>query len=322
MGLSLSKLAVKFGCDLVGNPETQVTHAATLLSAQKGAISFFSNPSYKEQLISSKASAVVIANAHVDICKTNALISDDPYLTFSKIVALLNPPASMSAGIDKNVSISGDIDISKSAYIGPFCRISGNVKIGRNTYIGPGCIIEGDVEIGDNSKLIANVTLVNKISLGKRAIIHPGAVIGSDGFGNVKTEKGWFKIPQIGGVTIGDDVEIGANTTVDRGSLDNTELENGVRLDNLIQIGHNVSIGEHTAIAASAAIAGSVIIGKRCLIAGQVGIVGHIEICDDVRVNGGSVVTKNILEPGIYSGSFAADKDKVWKKLVGKFRRL
>ncbi len=322
MGLSLSELAVKFGCDVVGDPETQITYAATLSSAQEGAISFFSNSSYKDQLISSNASAVVMATAHTGICDINALISDDPYLTFSKIVAILNPPDSISSGIDENVSISGDIDISKSAYIGPFCRIAGNIKIGKNTYIGPGSIIEGDVEIEENSKLVANVTLVNNIKIGKRTIIHPGVVIGSDGFGNAKTEKGWFKIPQIGGVTIGDDVEIGANTSVDRGSLDNTELKNGVRLDNLIQIGHNVSIGEHTAIAASAAIAGSTIIGKRCLIAGQVGIVGHIKICDDVRINGGSVVTKDISEPGIYSGSFAADKDKAWKRLVAKFRRL
>lgn len=322
MDFSIAELAVKFGCDFIGNPKTRISYASTLISAQQGAISFYTNSFYLEQLKSTKASVVVIKSSDISNCSVDALLSDDPYLIFSKIVALLNPLPIFESGINSSASISEKAQISDSAFIGPHCCIGDEVDIGENVYVGPGCIIDGNIEVGANTRLIANVTLINKIKIGKRVIIHPGAIIGSDGFGNAKTDKGWLKIAQLGGVRVGDDVEIGSNTTVDRGSLDDTEINDGVRLDNQIQIGHNVSIGEDTAIAASAAIGGSAIIGKRCMIAGQVGMVGHITVCDDVRINGGSVVTKNIKKPGVYSGSFAADEDKIWKKLVAKIRRL
>jgi len=322
LDLSIAELAVKFGCDITGNPKTRISHASTLRSAEQGAISFYTNSFYLEQLKSTKASVVVINSIDIPNCPVDALITDDPYLIFSKIVALLNPLPIFKSGFNSSASISIKAKISDSVFIGPHCCIGDEVNIAENVYIGPGCIIDGNIEIGANTRLIANVTLINKVKIGERTIIHPGAIIGSDGFGNVKTDNGWLKIPQLGGVKIGDDVEIGSNTTIDRGSLDDTEINNGARLDNQIQIGHNVFIGEDTAIAASAAIAGSAIIGKRCMIAGQVGMVGHIEICDDVRINGGAVVTKDIKRPGIYSGSFPADEDKVWKKLVAKIRRL
>jgi len=318
---TLGDLAVRYGCDLLGDPNTEISHISTLESGQTGSLSFFSNRSYINKLRETKASAVIISPDDIEHCSVGAIITDDPYLLYSKIVELLHPLRVNSPGISKSAVIEKNCNISDSCYVGPLTSISDGVKINENVYIGPGCVIHGDIEIARDSRLHANITIINSVKIGERTQIHPGVVIGADGFGNVKTPNGWKKINQIGGVIIGDDVEIGSNTTIDRGSITNTVIENGARLDNLIQIGHNTVIGEHTAIASSAAIAGSVNIGKNCMIAGQVGIVGHIEICDDVRINGAAVVTKDIKKSGIYSGSIPFEDDKKWKKLVAKFKR-
>ena len=321
MTCTLGDLAVRYGCDLLGDPNTEISHISTLESGQTGSLSFFSNRSYINKLRETKASAVIISPDDIEHCSVGAIITDDPYLLYSKIVELLHPLRVNSPGISKSAVIEKNCNISDSCYVGPLTSISDGVKINENVYIGPGCVIHGDIEIARDSRLHANITIINSVKIGERTQIHPGVVIGADGFGNVKTPNGWKKINQIGGVIIGDDVEIGSNTTIDRGSITNTVIENGARLDNLIQIGHNTVIGEHTAIASSAAIAGSVNIGKNCMIAGQVGIVGHIEICDDVRINGAAVVTKDIKKSGIYSGSIPFEDDKKWKKLVAKFKR-
>ena len=321
MTYTLGDLAARYGCDLLGDPNIEISHFSTLDSGQNGSLSFFSNQSYINKLRETRASAVIISPNDIEHCSVGAIITDDPYLLYSKIVELLHPLRVINPGISESAVIEKNSNISDSCYIGPLTSISDGVKINENVYIGPGCVIHGDIEIARNSRLHANVTIINSVKIGARTQIHPGAVIGADGFGNVKTPNGWKKINQIGGVIIGDDVEIGSNTTIDRGSIENTVIENGVRLDNLIQIGHNTVIGEHTAIASSAAIAGSVNVGKNCMIAGQVGIVGHIEICDDVRINGAAVVTKDIKNPGIYSGSIPFEDDKKWKKLVAKFKR-
>ena len=321
MTYTLGDLAARYGCDLLGDPNIEISHFSTLDSGQDGSLSFFSNQAYINKLRETRASAVIISPNDIEHCSVGAIITDDPYLLYSKIVELLHPLRVINPGISESAVIEKNSNISDSCYIGPLTSISDGVKINENVYIGPGCVIHGDIEIARNSRLHANVTIINSVKIGARTQIHPGAVIGADGFGNVKTPNGWKKINQIGGVIIGDDVEIGSNTTIDRGSIENTVIENGVRLDNLIQIGHNTVIGEHTAIASSAAIAGSVNIGKNCMIAGQVGIVGHIDICDDVRINGAAVVTKDIKKPGIYSGSIPCEDDKKWKKLVAKFKR-
>ena len=321
MTYTLGDLAARYGCDLLGDPNIEISHFSTLDSGQTGSISFFSNRSYINKLRETKSSAVIIRPDDLEHCSVGAIITDDPYLLYSKIVELLHPLRVINPGISESAAIEKNSNISDSCYIGPLTSISDGVKINENVYIGPGCVIHGDIEIARNSRLHANITIINSVKIGERTQIHPGVVIGADGFGNVKTLNGWKKINQIGGVIIGDDVEIGSNTTIDRGSIENTVIENGVRLDNLIQIGHNTVIGEHTAIASSAAIAGSVNIVKNCMIAGQVGIVGHIEICDDVRINGAAVVTKDIKKPGIYSGSIPCEDDKKWKKLVAKFKR-
>ena len=321
MTYTLGDLAARYGCDLLGDPNIEISHFSTLDTGQDGSLSFLSNQSYINKLRETRASAVIISPNDIEYCSVGAIITDDPYLLYSKIVELLHPLRAINPGISESAVIEKNSNISDSCYIGPQTSISDGVKINENVYIGPGCVIHGDIEIARNSRLHANVTIINSVKIGARTQIHPGAVIGADGFGNVKTPNGWKKINQIGGVIIGDDVEIGSNTTIDRGSIENTVIENGVRLDNLIQIGHNTVIGEHIAIASSAAIAGSVNIGKNCMIAGQVGIVGHIEICDDVRINGAAVVTKDIKKPGIYSGSIPCEDDKKWKKLVAKFKR-
>ena len=321
MTCTLGDLAVRYGCDLIGDPNIEISHISTLESGRTGSLSFFSNRSYIKKLRETRASAVIISPDDIEYCSVGAIITDDPYLLYSKIVELLHPLRVTNPGISESAVIEKNSNISDSCYVGPLTSVSDGVKINENVYIGPGCVIHGDIEIARDVRLHANITIINSVKIGERTEIHPGVVIGADGFGNVKTLNGWKKINQIGGVIIGNDVEIGSNTTIDRGSIENTVIKNGVRLDNLIQIGHNTVIGEHTAIASSAAIAGSVNIGKNCMIAGQVGIVGHIEVCDDVRINGAAVVTKDIKKPGIYSGSIPFENDKKWKKLVAKFKR-
>jgi UDP-3-O-[3-hydroxymyristoyl] glucosamine N-acyltransferase len=194
--------------------------------------------------------------------------------------------------------------------------------IGENVYVGPGTVIGPDCVVGDDCRFIANVTLARAVRVGRRGIFHPGVVLGSDGFGNAMTPEGWIKVPQVGGVLIGDDVEIGANTTVDCGAIDDTVIEDGVRIDNLCMIAHNVHVGAHTAMAAMVGIAGSTTIGKRCLFAGKAGVVGHINICDDVVALGKAVLSRDITEPGAYGASFPAEPARDWAKKVGRFRRL
>jgi UDP-3-O-[3-hydroxymyristoyl] glucosamine N-acyltransferase len=200
--------------------------------------------------------------------------------------------------------------------------IGADVVLGDYVAVGAGCFVGPGCRLGPSTRLHANVTLVEDVRMGARCIVHPGAVIGSDGFGNARGSEGWIKVPQVGGVLIGDDVEIGANTTIDRGAIEDTVIENGVRLDNLIQIAHNVRIGEHTAMASLSGVSGSTVIGKRCMFAGQTGVVGHIRICDDVVIGGATMVSKDIREPGFYTASFPAEKDRDWKRKVARFRRL
>ncbi|MCB1841449.1 MAG: UDP-3-O-(3-hydroxymyristoyl)glucosamine N-acyltransferase, partial [Halioglobus sp.] len=188
--------------------------------------------------------------------------------------------------------------------------------------ISAGCVLERDVHIGDDTHILPNATIMHGVRIGARCIVHPGAVIGADGFGIAMSKEGWVKVPQLGGVMIGDDVEIGANTAVDRGAIDDTVLENGVRLDNLIQIGHNVRIGEHSALAAMVGVSGSATIGKRCLLAGQSGLVGHITLCDDVVIGGATMVTKDITSPGTYVASFPAEPNREWRRQIARFRRM
>lgn len=321
MPASLGELAAEFGCDLVGDPEIRVDRVATLTNASTESIAFLANPAYRKQLLTTKAAAVVVTEVDAGKCPVAALISDNPYATYARIASLLHPPARHSAGIHTSAVIADTASISVSAHVSANVVIGEDCSIGDGVYIAAGCVIGKRCSIGRDSQILANATLVEDVRIGERTIIHPGAVIGSDGFGNVRDDSGWIKIPQVGGVVIGNDVEIGTNTAVDRGAIDDTVIEDGVRLDNLIQIGHNARIGAHTAIAGMTAIAGSATVGKRCMIAGLAGVIGHVTVCDDVVISAQALITKDIHEPGVYSATFGAEKDKVWKRLVARFRR-
>jgi UDP-3-O-[3-hydroxymyristoyl] glucosamine N-acyltransferase len=322
MATSLADLATQFGCELIGDPSVTVTRVATLSGADDQCVSFLSNPAYRDQLSNTRAAAVILRACDEPACPVASLIDPNPYLLYARVAAVLHPPASPSAGIHSSAVVAG------TARISPDAHVAANVVVGENSVVSDGVVIGPNSVIGDNcsvgvgTRLIANVTLVDDVIIGARCIVHPGAVIGCDGFGNAMSNTGWVKVPQVGGVRIGNDVEIGANTTIDRGAIEHTVIENGVRLDNLVQIAHNVRVGEHSALAAMTGISGSTVIGKRCMFGGQTGTVGHLTICDDVIVTGKSMVTKSISAPGTYSGGFAAEEAGMWKKRMARFKRL
>jgi UDP-3-O-[3-hydroxymyristoyl] glucosamine N-acyltransferase len=322
MQTSLGELATRFGCELVGDPDSAITHVATLANAGPLSLSFLANPAYRAELEVTRAGAVVVRADDADVCPVPALISRDPYETYARIAGVLHPPASFPPGTHESATVSGSATVSATAHVAARAVVGDGAIVADGASIGPGAVVGPRCRVGESTRLHANVTLVEDVRIGKRCIIHPGAVIGCDGFGNARSDTGWVKVPQIGGVEIGDDVEIGANTTIDRGSIEDTVIGNGVRLDNLIQIAHNVRIGEHTAMAAQSGVSGSTVIGKRCMFAGQSGLVGHITICDDVVIGGATMVSKDIREPGFYTASFPAEKDRDWKRKVARFRRL
>ena len=238
------------------------------------------------------------------------------------MAAVICPRQEYTPAVHPSAVISASAKVDASAHIAANAVVEDGATVGANAYIGPGTVVGPGCIVGDDCRLLANVTFVRDVTTGSRCIFHSGSVVGADGFGNAKTEDGWVNVPQVGGVRIGDDVEIGSCTSVDCGAIDDTVIENGVRLDNQIQIGHNVHLGEHTAVAASAAIAGSVHIGKRCLIAGLAGINGHIKICDDVIILGKGMVTKDITMAGSYASNFPVEDARTWNRRVAKFRRL
>lgn len=322
MAVSLGELASRFGLELKGDPETLVSRVATLGNASGDAVSFFANPVYRDQLMVTAAAAVILKPESSEDCVVNALLSSDPYLAYARVAAMLHPAPAISPGVHSRAYVAATATVHASATVAANATIGEHCEIGARCFVGAGVAVGDNVLVGDGTHLLANCTIMHGVQIGERCIIHPGAVIGADGFGNAKSAEGWVKVPQIGSVRIGNDVEIGANTTVDRGAIDDTVIENGVRLDNQIQIGHNVLIGEHTAIASQCGISGSATIGKRCLLAGQSGLVGHIAICDDVVIGGATMVTKNITTPGFYTASFPAEPDREWKRRVARFRRM
>lgn len=322
MGFTLGELATRFGCDLVGDPEIVISGVATLSCAEEGRISFLANKAYAEALQSTRASAVILREADLQYCNTCALVSANPYLTFARVAGVLYPETAVNAGIHASAHIADSAKIDPAAHVAANAFVDADCEIAAQVFVGPGVVIGPRCRVGTQTRLMANSTLVQDVTIGARSIIHSGAVIGSDGFGNAMSDEGWVKVRQVGGVRIGDDVEIGSNSTVDRGAIGDTVIENGVRLDNLVQIAHNVHIGEHTAMAAMTGIAGSAVIGKRCMFAGRAASVGHVTICDDVIVGAASYISKNITEAGVYTASFPAEKDKSWKRKAARFRGI
>ena len=316
------ELAEIVGASVHGDPESNISGIATLELAGPGDLTFFSNRKYHKFLSATTASIVILHHDDVELCPTNAIVVDDPYLAYAKIATWLtsqqNDETSIAASavIDESVELGNNISIGANVVIGSGCRIADNVCIEA------GCSIAENVSIGSGSVIYANVSVYSGVTIGVNSIIHAGVVIGSDGFG-IANEKGqWFKVPQLGSVTIGDNVEIGANTTIDRGAIEDTVIENGVKLDNLIQVAHNVRIGENTAIAGCVGIAGSTTIGKCCAIGGGSGILGHLTIADHVHITATSLVTKSIKKAGVYSSGTPLQENALWHKNFARFKQL
>ncbi|MFK5970903.1 MAG: UDP-3-O-(3-hydroxymyristoyl)glucosamine N-acyltransferase [Candidatus Marithrix sp.] len=322
MKITLTELATKIGAELIAYDSNIITGIASLNKANQQQISFFSSIKYRNELSKTQAAAVILTEKDREFCKVAKLVMDNPYLGYAKAAALFNPITPKPPGIHPSAYVSPDAILDDSVYIGPQVVIEAGAKLGKGVEISSGCVIESGVEIGANCQLKANVTLCSGTRLGQRTIIHPGAVIGSDGFGNANDNGKWVKVPQLGGVLVGNDVEIGSNTTVDKGALEDTIIANGARLDNLIQIAHNVQIGENTAIAGCVGIAGSTKIGKNCLIGGGVGISGHLEIVDNVCVTGGSIVLRSIRKSGVYSSGTPIETNQHWHRNYLRFKQL
>ncbi len=322
MAVTLAELARRFGGRVRGNPDILIDRVAPLDRAGPRDISFATNRKYLPQLARTGAGAVILAPDIAESFSGNALISENPHLCFSQIATLLHPPLAQAAGVDPAARVSSTARIAASAAVGPCAVIEAGAVLGEQACVGPGCYIGRNAAVGSHTVLAANVVVMPDCVIGNHCLLHPGAVVGSDGFGYARDGEKWHKVPQLGRVVIGDDVEIGANTTIDRGALGDTVISNGVKLDNQIQVAHNVRIGEHTAVAGCVGIAGSAVIGRRCTIGGHCTILGHLEIADDVHVTAGSLVTNSIPDPGEYSSSLKAEPAELWRRNAARFRHL
>ena len=332
MTYTLDQIAKEIGATLVVPASMEVTEAtqcsitslATLAKAGAGQIAFLANAKYQQQLSSTKASAVIVAPDVVAACKVSALVMDNPYMGYAILANLLDSTPKVACGIHPSAVIAEDVTLGDNVSIGANAVIESGVKLADNVSIGAGCFLGQGVIIGAATSLWANVTIYHRVEIGHHCLIQANTVIGSDGFGYapIKGEYKWHKIPQLGSVIIGNHVEIGASTTIDRGALDNTEIRDGVILDNQIQIAHNVIVGENTAMAACSVIAGSTVMGRNCTIAGLVGVNGHITIADNCIFTGMAMVTKDISQPGVYSSGMPAAPNKEWNKTNARVKRL
>lgn len=319
---SLEQLAQALGGEVAGDPNTRVSRVGTLENASAGAITFVSGDRFLSKLHSTRASAVILSAAHRDETVMPRIVSGNPYAYFARVSALLNPATPVKTGIHPSASVPPSVRLGSGVSIGQNVVVGENVTVGDGVIIGAGVSLGEGVAIGSRTRIYPNVTVYHGCRIGERCVLHAGAVIGADGFGIAPDNGVWIKVPQVGAVVIGNDVEIGANTTIDRGAIDNTVIEDGVKLDNLIQVAHNVHVGAHTAIAACTGIAGSVRIGRRCRIAGAVGIAGHLTIVDDVEISAKTLVTKSIAEPGVYSGGYPFEANRSWRRNAAQIRHL
>lgn len=322
MQITLGELAEKIGAQLRGDSTRVVTRVATLQAASGDAVAFLSDDRYRSFLSQTRAGAVILRSQDASYCPVAVLLTPNPHAAYARAAALLHPPPPAVYGIHPSAWVDPSAHISATAWVGPHCVVEAQATLAPGVVLGPGCHVGARAHIGADSRLVAHVTLCHEVHIGARALILPGAVIGADGFGFAHEHGRWLRVPQLGRVILGDDVEVGANTTIDRGALEDTVIEDRVKLDNLIQIGHNVRIGADTAIAACAGVAGSTHIGRGCTIADGVGIAGHLQIADDVHITAMSLVTKSINEPGRYSSSVPAMASHVWNRNLGRLRQL
>ncbi len=321
-GYSAQALAERFGLGLRGDGNVRVTGVGTLAKAGPSQLAFLANPRYRAQLAASQAGVVVLREEDAQGHAGTVLIARDPYVAFAKASALFEPRPLREPGVHASAVVDASAQVSPQAHVGPFVSIGARSRVEAGAMVGPGCVIGEDCVVGAGCELVARVTLVARVRLGQRVLVHPGAVLGADGFGLAMEAGRWIKVPQHGGVVIGDDCEIGANTTIDRGAIEDTVLEEDVRLDNQIQIGHNVHIGAHSAMAGCSAAAGSARIGRYCLIGGGAGVLGHLEVCDKVVITAMSLVTSSIREPGEYSSGTPLMDNRSWRKNAARFKQL
>ena len=319
---TLREIVSSLGGEAVGEVAAPLTGVATLDSAGPSEIAFLANPKYRHKLGTTRAGAVIVGRGDRDAASVPRIVCDNPYAYYARTVALFHPEDAPEPGIHPFAQVDGSANVDASAEIGAFVVIGAQSSIGPGARIGAHSVIGERVTIGEGTRLHPRVTLYGGCAIGERCILHSGVVIGADGFGMAREEGRWIKIPQVGSVRIGDDVEVGANTTIDRGALDDTVIEEGVKLDNLIQVGHNCVIGAHTVIAGCTGISGSVTIGRDCMIGGGVGLVGHISICDRVTISGFSLITKSITEPGTYTSGLPFMPHAEWLKNAVHLRRL
>ncbi len=326
--ISLGELVERFGGVLeAADPSRTVRRLASLAGAREGDLSFLAMPRLRASASGSAASAVIVSRELADAIAPGAarIVVDDPYAHFAAVarwVAQQQEAPASGAPVDASAIVSDASGVAGDARIGPGCVVEDGAILEAGVVIGAQCYIGRRARIGAGTRLHPRVTVLDDCSIGARGIVHSGAVIGSDGFGFAREAGRWSKIPQLGAVVIGDDVEIGANCTIDRGALDDTVIGDGCKLDNLIQIAHNVRIGEHTALAGCVGVAGSAVIGARCMIGGSAGILGHLEICDDVVISAMSLVTRSIDQPGFYSGVFPLMPNAEWERSAATLRQL
>lgn len=320
---SIAELAKKIDAKVIGDDQQKITRLAPIAHAAEGELTFLvgTTSAYHRYLENTKASAVILSEENATACPVTALVVKNPELSFARIAALFQTVRRAAPGIHQSAVVAKTALIDPSVSVGALCVIGENVVIGSNTIISPGVILEDNVVIGSDCYLYSHVTLYHHVVLGNRVMIHSGTVIGADGFGLVQNQGCFEKIPQLGSVIIGNDVEIGANTCIDRGALDNTVIKNGVKIDNLVQIAHNVVVGEHTVIAGCSSIAGSTTIGRHCMLGGASGIGGHLTLCDGTILTGAAMVTNSVKESGVYSSGTGLFPSAVWRRMVANLRR-
>jgi len=319
---SLRELVEEFGGEVVGNPDVRVMHVATLATAGSETITFVANERYLPHLAGSHAAAVILHRTMRDATEKPRIVCANPYAYFAQVSQLLNPPRRVRPGVHETAVVEGSAIVGEGVEVGPLVSIGRRSSVGARSLIGAGTVIGEEVTVGEDVRIYGNVTIYDGCVIGDRVILHSGAIIGADGFGIAWADDRWIKVPQIGRVIIGDDVEVGASTTIDRGAMDDTVIEEGVKLDNQIQIAHNVRIGAHTAIAACAGVAGSAKIGRCCRIGGASGIAGHLTIADHVEISTHTLITKSIDKPGVYTGAYPFDVNREWRRNAVQLRHL
>jgi len=316
------QLAERIGGRLVGDPATRFDRVDSLANADSGALSFATSSRFAQALSKTAASVVLLTEELLPFCPSTAVVVDNPHVAFAQVAQWFLQDERPEPGVHPTAVIADDVELGEGVVVGPQCVIGEGTRLGKGVVLGPSCVLGRRVSIDADTLLVARVTILDRVRIGARCVIQPGAVIGSEGFGLAMDRGRWVRVPQLGTVVIGDDVDIGANTTIDRGAIQDTMIADGAKLDNLIQIAHNVEVGEHSAIAGCAGLAGSSRVGRHCTLAGGVGLAGHLTLADNVHVTGMSMVTRSLSEPGVYSAGTPLDTNRNWHRNAVRFKQL